>query len=194
MDEAVSAEAGPKVAAPPPRSDPVALPGREVAERIHQDQYPALVRFLLLQGASWTEAQDAAQEAFTQMCVPDLAVIHPKAWLRTVAWRSWVRQQVRHEDTCADPPEEQGLNWQTPEHAAEIDESQRRVIQLLLRLPAKQRAAIAWTMDGFTAEESARAMGTTPAAVRQNLARARAALKSELGLSGARPGPTEGER
>ncbi|MEU9313617.1 sigma-70 region 4 domain-containing protein [Streptomyces sp. NPDC048256] len=54
---------------------------------------------------------------------------------------------------------------------------------LLLQLPAKQRAAMAWHLDGFTTEESARAMGTTQA-VRQNLARARAALKEGLRLEG----------
>jgi RNA polymerase sigma-70 factor (ECF subfamily) len=43
---------------------------------------------------------------------------------------------------------------------------------------------MAWHLDGFTTEESARAMGTTQAAVRQNLARARAALKRGLRLEG----------
>ncbi|MFL1897506.1 sigma factor-like helix-turn-helix DNA-binding protein [Streptomyces tauricus] len=43
---------------------------------------------------------------------------------------------------------------------------------------------MAWHLDGFTTEESARAMGTTQAAVRQNLTRARAALKQGLRLEG----------
>jgi RNA polymerase sigma-70 factor (ECF subfamily) len=58
------------------------------------------------------------------------------------------------------------------------------VIALLLQLPAKQRAAMAWHLDGFTTEESARAMGTTQPAVRQNLPRARAALKEGMRLEG----------
>ncbi|CAL9282502.1 sigma factor-like helix-turn-helix DNA-binding protein [Streptomyces olindensis] len=161
------------------------LPGIELAEALHHEQYPALVRFLLLHGASWAEAQDAAQDAFTQMCAPGLSLTHPRAWLRTVAWRSWVSQQVKPEDACADMPEpETTLRWQTPAHAAELGEEERRVIALLLQLPAKQRAAMAWHLDGFTTEESARAMGTTRAAVRQNLARARAALKEGLRLEG----------
>ncbi|MER6711266.1 MULTISPECIES: sigma factor-like helix-turn-helix DNA-binding protein [unclassified Streptomyces] len=161
------------------------LPGIELAEALHHEQYPALVRFLLLHGASWAEAQDAAQDAFTQMCAPGLSLTHPRAWLRTVAWRSWVSQQVKPEDACADMPEpETTLRWQTPAHAAELGEEERRVISLLLQLPAKQRAAMAWHLDGFTTEESARAMGTTRAAVRQNLARARAALKEGLRLEG----------
>ncbi|MFJ5262370.1 RNA polymerase sigma factor [Streptomyces sp. NPDC088387] len=161
------------------------LPGIELAEALHNEQYPALVRFLLLNGASWAEAQDAAQDAFTQMCAPGLSLTHPRAWLRRVAWRSWVRQKVKPEDACAEMPDAHtDLRWQTPAHAAELGEEERRVVSLLLQLPAKQRAAMAWHLDGFTTEESARAMGTTQVAVRQNLTRARAALKEGLGLEG----------
>ncbi|MFD3873999.1 sigma factor-like helix-turn-helix DNA-binding protein [Streptomyces sp. NPDC058623] len=56
------------------------------------------------------------------------------------------------------------------------------MVEHLLQLPSKQRAALAWNLDGFTTEETARAMGTTQTAVRQNLSRARAALKASLGL------------
>ncbi|MEU9298586.1 sigma-70 family RNA polymerase sigma factor [Streptomyces sp. NPDC048266] len=182
MDDAVSAE----LATAPPRETPAPLPGRQLAEALHQEQYPALVRFLLLHGASWTAAQDAAQDAFTQMCTPGLSIAYPRAWLRKVAWRSWVKQKIAPEELCSEPPEphELTMRWQTPAQAAELDEESRAVIALLLQLPAKQRAAMAWTLDGFTTEESARAMGTTPVAVRQNLTRARAALKAGLGLSG----------
>ncbi len=177
----------PEITAAPAGEARVALPGREIAEEIHDDQYPSLVRFLLIQGASWNEAQDAAQDAFTQMCTPGLSIAFPKAWLRTVATRSWLRQQVKHEDNSAQLPETPAtMNWRTPAHATEIQEEARQVIALLLRLPAKQRAAMAWHLDGFTTEETARAMGTTQAAVRQNLARARASLKAALGLEAPR--------
>ncbi|MGW1761679.1 RNA polymerase sigma factor [Streptomyces mirabilis] len=182
MEDALSADVD---IAEPLEATAVSLPGIELAEALHHHQYPALVRFLLLHGASWPEAQDAAQDAFTQMCAPGLSITHPRAWLRTVAWRSWVRQQVKLEETCEEMPESQiSLHWQTPAQAAEMGEEERRVIALLLQLPAKQRAAMAWHLDGFTTEESARAMGTTQAAVRQNLTRARAALKTGLRLEG----------
>lgn len=161
------------------------LPGIQLAGALHDEQFPALLRFLLLQGASWTEAQDAAQDAFTQMCAPGVTITYPRAWLRTVAWRSWVSQQVKLEETCADLPEPQlGLRWQTPAHAVELGEEERRVIFLLHQLPAKQRAAMAWHLDGFTTEESAREMGTTQVAVRQNLTRARTALKQGMKWEG----------
>ncbi|MFI1360206.1 RNA polymerase sigma factor [Streptomyces sp. NPDC020898] len=182
MDDAVSTDLH---LAEPLETTAAPLPGIQLAGVLHDEQYPALVRFLLLQGASWAEAQDAVQDAFTQMCAPGVTITYPRAWLRTVAWRSWVSQQVKLEETCADLPEPQiGLRWQTPAHAAELGEEERQVISLLQHLPAKQRAAMAWHLDGFTTEESARAMGTTQAAVRQNLARARTALKQGLRLEG----------
>ncbi|MER6912584.1 sigma-70 family RNA polymerase sigma factor [Streptomyces sp. NPDC000594] len=158
-------------------------PGRELAQELHEAEYPGLVRFLLLNGASWAEAQDAAQDAFTQMCRPGVRVSHPKSWLRTVAWRSWLRQQVRHEEPYDRLPETPTAHWQTPAYAVELGTEERRVVELLLRLPAKQRSALAWNLDGFTTQESARAMGISPEAVRQNLSRARATLKEWLGLA-----------
>ncbi|MYZ36470.1 MULTISPECIES: sigma-70 family RNA polymerase sigma factor [unclassified Streptomyces] len=169
-------------------------PGRELAEELHHAEYPGLVRFLLLNGASWNEAQDAAQDAFTQMCRPGARIAYPKAWLRKVAWRSWLRQQVRHEDLCAEVPRTPAPHWQTPAHSMELGVQERYVVQLLLGLPAKQRAALAWSLDGFTTQESAEAMGTSAVAVRQNLARARAALKAQLGLEEPADGTQEEER
>ncbi|MFF8955548.1 RNA polymerase sigma factor [Streptomyces sp. NPDC014894] len=177
-----------------PAAPPAALPGKDLAAELHEAEYPGLVRFLLFSGASWTEAQDAAQDAFTQMCRPGVRISRPKSWLRTVAWRSWLRQQVRPEDPCGHLPEVRTAHWQSPAHAAELGAEERRVIELLLGLPAKQRAALAWNLDGFTTQESAGAMGITPEAVRQNLARARAALKARLGLEGPDgAGQAEGE-
>ncbi|KUH35794.1 RNA polymerase sigma factor [Streptomyces kanasensis] len=187
MEDAASSELLVDTSVPgtprPLEAPTAALPGRQLAEALHHEQYPALIRFLLFSGATWAEAQDAAQEAFTKMCTPGLNISRPKAWLRTVAWRAWVSQKVRPEDACADLPEpEVSLRWETPAHAAEIGEEARLVVEHLLRLPSKQRAALAWNLDGFTTEETARAMGTTQTAVRQNLSRARAALKESLGL------------
>ncbi|MFC5900714.1 RNA polymerase sigma factor [Streptomyces zhihengii] len=68
------------------------------------------------------------------------------------------------------------------------------MIELLLQLPAKQRAVMAWTLDGFTAQECAVAMGISPEAARQNLSRARAGLKAALGLDGPDERYEEGER
>ncbi|MGW6207396.1 RNA polymerase sigma factor [Streptomyces sp. NPDC055089] len=179
MEDAASAEL--RVSDPLDQPPPVDLQGRDLAEDLHHAEYPGLVRFLLLHGASWNEAQDAAQDAFTQMCRPGTNIQYPKAWLRKVAWRSWLRQQVR-EEPCEEVPDIPTAHWQSPAHAAELGSEEQRVIEILLTLPAKQRAAMAWTLDGFTTQESAESMGITPEAARQNLSRARATLKERLGL------------
>ncbi|MEU9015725.1 sigma factor-like helix-turn-helix DNA-binding protein [Streptomyces sp. NPDC048479] len=88
---------------------------------------------------------------------------------------------MRHEDSVADAPEPVA-NWHTPAHAAEFGVEKRRVIELLLLLPAKQRAVLAWILDGFTTQKSAEAMGITAEAARQNLSRARATLNTQLRL------------
>lgn len=191
MDEAVSTELSLAELA----ETDVAVPGHELAEEMHEKEYANLVRFLIYHGATWNEAQDATQDAFTQMCRPGTRISQARAWLRKVAWRCWIKQQVRWENSSAEIPETSlTLKWETPAHAMELDEEQRTVITLLSTLPAKQRAAMAWHMDGFTTAESARAMGTTEAAVRQNLARARRALKDGLGLGRARDHESEGGR
>ncbi|MEU5137997.1 hypothetical protein [Streptomyces californicus] len=68
MEDAAAAEL--RVNDPLDRFSPVDLQGRDLAEDLHHAEFPGLVRFLLLHGASWSEAQDAAQDAFTQMCRP----------------------------------------------------------------------------------------------------------------------------
>ncbi|MFL1897507.1 hypothetical protein ACJWDR_00045 [Streptomyces tauricus] len=124
VDDAVSTDLH---LAEPLEADATPLPGIQLAGALHDEQYPALVRFLLVQGASWTESQDAAQDAFTQMCAPGVTITYPRAWLRTVAWRSWLSQQVKLEDTCAELPEPQiGLRWHTPAHAAELGRKNAR--------------------------------------------------------------------
>lgn len=86
-----------ELATAPPRDSPAALPGRQLAEALHDEQYPAVVRFLLFNGATWTTAQDAAQDAFTQMCTPGLSIAYPKAcWMATRGRLATVRQVRVH--------------------------------------------------------------------------------------------------
>jgi RNA polymerase sigma-70 factor (ECF subfamily) len=157
-------------------------------EELHRAEYRSLLRFLLYQGAELAEAQDAVQEAFSVLCRPNVlaAVSSPRAWLRTVAYRCWLRQDVRVPvDPVPDLLEQQALSqkdWHTPLAAVELREEHVRVATMLRALSPKQREAMAWHIDGFSTPEIAEAMGIEPSAVRQNLSRARAALKIQLGL------------
>lgn len=152
-----------------------------VAE-LHDREWVPLTRFLIFHGASWVEAQDAVQEAFTELCVRRVEVRHPRAWLRTVAYRCWLKRPVREapvDDPLSCRPGHD-VDDGTPMSAVEIGEEHRRVLDLLLALPPKQRAAMAWYLDGFPAAEIAEAMNISPAAVHQNLKRARDALRAAL--------------
>lgn len=46
---------------------------------------------------------------------------------------------------------------------------------------------MAWCIDGYSPAEIAREIGAGPAAVRQNLAKARKNLKQMLGITGSTP-------
>ncbi|MER0242960.1 sigma-70 family RNA polymerase sigma factor [Streptomyces sp. HSW2009] len=155
----------------------------ESLTRIHENEHASLTRFLLLQGASWPEAQDSVQEAFTHLWQQREAPRHPRAWLRTVARRAWLKRPVR-EQPDADPGQAaqptRVADWYTPLEAIELSDEQRRVIALLTALPPRQRAAMAWHLDGFSTAEIAAETGMTPAAVYQNLKRAREALRTAL--------------
>lgn len=138
-----------------------------------------LIRHLMRQGAAPHEAADAAQVAFTEAFLMWQSIEHPAAWLRKVAFRAYLRQSPRDEITDT-PPERPG--GPCPLHAVELKEEEQRVYAALAMLPAAQRQALAWSLDGFTASEIATELGTSPQAVRQNLSRARSRLKTLLGL------------
>ncbi|MFE7116799.1 sigma factor-like helix-turn-helix DNA-binding protein [Streptomyces sp. NPDC057654] len=54
------------------------------------------------------------------------------------------------------------------------------VYEALAALPPRQRATLAWHLDGFTTSEIGRALSMTHEAVRQNLSRARARARARL--------------
>ena len=69
--------------------------------------------------------------------------------------------------------------------ATELRDEARTVLAALASLPPKQREVMAWHIDGFGSAEIAATLHIDPAAVRQNLIKARRSLKKKLGISGA---------
>jgi RNA polymerase sigma-70 factor (ECF subfamily) len=65
----------------------------------------------------------------------------------------------------------------------ELRDEAQAVLAALADLPPKQRQVMAWSIDGFSPAEIASALGVDPAAVRQNLAKARKNLKQNLGIT-----------
>jgi RNA polymerase sigma factor (sigma-70 family) len=62
----------------------------------------------------------------------------------------------------------------------ELHDEARTVLAALADLPPKQRQVMAWSIDGFSPGEIALELDVDPAAVRQNLAKARKNLKQAL--------------
>jgi RNA polymerase sigma-70 factor (ECF subfamily) len=126
----------------------------------YQEDRPYLIRFLLRHGAQYPEAEDAVHSAFVELMRSTQPVHYPRAWLRTVALRAFLRQAVpeQPEDELADRLAETTADWRTPLQAAELNEQQRSVLQALLQLPFKQRSVMAWHLDGWT-QPSCRRLG-----------------------------------
>jgi RNA polymerase sigma factor (sigma-70 family) len=146
-----------------------------------------VVRLVMHVGASLQDAQDAAQEAFTESCVVMnadparwAAVTSKEAWIRVVALRKYkrppgprIRLQMTDGAAIPDIPD-------SDPDPAELTVQTQMVLQALRGLNAESRAVMAFFLDGFSGPEIAAALGITDQKVRDVKKRARAALKAVL--------------
>ncbi|MFJ3670496.1 RNA polymerase sigma factor [Streptomyces sp. NPDC090106] len=147
----------------------------------YRQEMSAATVFLMHQGATAYEAADAAHEAMTKL-LPDLwrTLDHPRAWLRVTAQRCYWRQSTTRTAPTDPVPDRPGGTC--PLTAVVVSEFEQTVLDALRRLPPTMRTVMAWEIDGFTYSEIAEALGMTPAAVRQNISRARKRLTALLSL------------
>jgi RNA polymerase sigma factor (sigma-70 family) len=121
------------------------------------------------------------------------------AWLFTVArnlyWNH--RRSSLQEDTC-DPamlalwPSPQP--WPSPFEIAAGSELERRIERALADLPPQHREVLLLVgVEGVTPSEAAVVCGVTPEALRQRLARARAALAEKIDLPRGSGAPKRGD-
>lgn len=150
---------------------------------VYRAEVAGLVRHVMFHGATTEQAWDAAQSAFSQAYPVWSRIRAPRAWLRTVAVRAYWRSTIP--ETPTDTPPEQPDPASAPGVSpVELGEQERLVLRALAGLPVKQRQVMAWTVDGYSPGEIAAAFGEDPAAVRQNLRRARRNLAPTFGISG----------
>ncbi|WP_327350268.1 RNA polymerase sigma factor [Streptomyces sp. NBC_01304] len=149
--------------------------------KLYKQEMPFLTRFLMRLGASPYEAADAAHEAFIA-ALPDKweSLEFPRAWLRTTAHRCYLKQNDRRTRPVDPVPDRPGGTC--PVATVTLKEGNQRVLDALAQLPPTQQQVMAWAQDGFTYEETSKALEMTVAAVRQNHCRARTRLKQILGL------------
>ena len=180
-----AARAGRALAARPP------LPGSMMQVRaesieLYDAQYHRVVRFLMFNGASKADAQDAAHEAFIESWDllakdPDRwrAVTGKATWIRTVALRRYKRPPGSRRRPLTGGNEIPDLPAAGPGHD-ELTAQAQLVLRALQALDEEARAVMAFDMDDIPAADTAAALRITAQRVRDIKKRARAALKKEL--------------
>jgi RNA polymerase sigma-70 factor (ECF subfamily) len=129
-------------------------------------------------GATRTEAEDAAQEAMIQAWRHWNELTEPKnnprGWVRKVAMRVFLKT-VPKRLSCGE-----ALPMAVEEVVVDLSERTQLVLRLFASLPYMSRMVLAYTADGFTDEETAAELNTTPAAVRKSRQRGRQTMKELL--------------
>jgi RNA polymerase sigma factor (sigma-70 family) len=154
----------------------------------YRAEMAAVIRHVMNQGAGEQEAVDAAQTAFVQAYQVWETVSHPRAWVRTVATRAFLRSLPWSREIPADASVLEDAIAAPVIGKIEFSSEEQAVLEALAGLPHRQREAMAWHFDGFTPTEIAERLGTNSAAVRQSLARARRNLARRLDTAGRNAG------
>ncbi len=149
----------------------------------YRREVPRLVAFLRWQGASLHDATDCVQETMATAFQRWSNLRQPYAWCRLVASRRYARYVGTLREDLVPDLESAGAVLRVE---ADLDALEQRhtVLRILSLLPSRQRQVMAWTYDGATAHEIAEALKITPEAVRSNLYKARAALRTYIEETG----------
>jgi len=176
----------------PSASPPALVPAGLVQARsewigFYDTHYHRVVRFVMHNGASQANAQDAAQDAFLESWAlvskdPDRwqAIAGKAAWIRTVALRRYRRPpgSRRRPPEARDEMPDQPVPG--PGHE-ELTVQAQLVLRALRSLDEEARAVMAFELDGISAADIARALNITQQRVRDVRKKARKVLKYELG-------------
>jgi RNA polymerase sigma factor (sigma-70 family) len=155
-------------------------------EALYRAKRSALVRFVRLAGATEEEANDAAQTAFAALLQVTYPIREPMGWLCRTALNDFRRSNLRVPSRRRKVVERPIPPREIPEPSASVPsaaevaalgDQARGVLAELARLPGKQRQVMVAHYDGLSHEQIAELLGMGTDAVRQNLSRARKALR-----------------
>jgi RNA polymerase sigma-70 factor (ECF subfamily) len=145
-----------------------------------EEEYRRLVIFLIRNGFPVEIARDSASEAMVEAHLSWVALETPAAWIRTVALRLAIKEVGRQRNTRIRLIEKGwDVMWDITVNPQKRVDDTAEMQQLLQLLPYKQRLHMTWHLDGFTAEETAAALGERLATVRSNVRHAKVRLKAE---------------
>jgi RNA polymerase sigma factor (sigma-70 family) len=153
--------------------------GAEDFAEFYAAELRRLLLFLYKQGASWDDAWDAAQDAFVEAMRRWSSIENRRAWIRTTARRSYVKQQNRISEDVVRAVQ---AGWIPRPSFADLvlNEEEKFVCETIAGLPHRQREVVAWYYDGYRIREIAAILCLSPRAVRSNLYQARQRLRMLL--------------
>jgi RNA polymerase sigma factor (sigma-70 family) len=162
---------------------------------LFESEFHQVIRFLMYFGASFPEAEDATQEAFCQAWQkltrnPEkwAAVRNPRAWIRTVAYRKYQRPPGPRRHLATLPTDNVPDTAQPGPDHADLTAGTLLVLDALHALEPRERAVMAYHLDGFNGPETASALGITGQQARDALKKARKILAARLEAPGNRSG------
>lgn len=156
------------------------------AERLFEENYDDLFRYLMRLTGDSDRASDAAQEAFVRLVEHEPTGDQLRGWLFRVATnlirdesrvrrrRRELLEEVGDRVPVADPPT-------APDRQFEVSQQKAMVRQALGRLNTKERTVLLMREEGFSHQEIAEAVGTTTKSVGSMIARALKKLSVEVG-------------
>lgn len=143
-------------------------------------------RFLVNQGATRHDAEDATQQAMHDLYRRWTLIRHPRPWIYRAARGHFLRNAARKRRE--QPHDDMQLVCDTATARTALNETPRRndlegsceetqwVVARLQQLPPVQRQVMALKMDGYEAPEIADIIGSSAETVRSNIRYGRARL------------------
>lgn len=148
-----------------------------------RDEWPRVIRTLMMLGATAPEAEDATQAVFLDIYKRWKNVTYPSAYVKRAAihqfikMRSRSQQRILHRLVAQETPSEIDA---TADRDLTVWEDQQWVEQVLDSLTPTQREVMAFIMDGLSSKEIAETMSKSEGNVRQHLSLARERLRKSV--------------
>lgn len=145
----------------------------------YRSDHARLIGFAMRLGANIEEAQDAAQDAMTEVFKNWDRMNEPRAYARVVAERRFLRSRAKVAREL-ESLERAGWASERPVNDPEyliLKQEGTWLVRTLQRLPYEQRRVMAWHLDGFSDKEIAVRVERPEATVRSNLRHAKNKLR-----------------
>lgn len=158
--------------------------GRRLAARLFDQHADRLVGLACLLLRDRAEAEDVVQEAFLRLQSRASSIVaegRELAYLRSIVL-NLARSRLRRRRLVGWARLPVRVAGSRPDEVVELRDEQRRIVQALRRLPARQRECLVLRyFDGLTDQEVADTLGLSITSVRTHVRRGKAALERRMG-------------